>query len=592
MKRQTQRIREKLWLTKSRRGAIAVMAAAFIVVVFAFLAFSVDLGYIARTKAQLQNATDAAVLAGAMELDPNADQAVINNTVRDAVVAVAAANEAGDADSVFINRNFDIKLGRRTFNPNTYTYSYEWGATPYNIVEVRARRTRNRGRAKKLPLLFGPVIGHDSAKLKTVARATFQPRDMLLVLDYSGSMNFDGQYRSVNNLGQQTVEDMIERMWDDLGNPTYGNMTNFDPAYLTAPGIPADPANNIPHIDVTWKGKEVFINSTMNLSRVKLRFTNGRTKTFSSPSGSSGTFKGSGRTSGKIIEDVWVRSGDNDDLFGSNGEQFEFDDNSVIAWLGLNSVTYPGESGTWRNFVDYVVNSSSSQPYYSYDVYKAGFRRKFGVMSLINFWNQKKKTPSQTSFLWQVHQQPLGAVKDACDILIDFLEFVEAEDQLGLAIYTHPNSNGAILENALSHDYDSVRPNYRQRQAAHYQGNTNIGAGMRVARWEIEANARPKAFRQMVLLTDGLANASSTSSSPTQFCIDEAYAAKASKIRIMTVSVGDGADTSLMQQIADITDGVHFNVPGGQGPDDYEQQLKDVFAEIAADRPLKLIDKY
>ena len=48
-------------------------------------------------------------------------------------------------------------------------------------------------------------------------------------------------------------------------------------------------------------------------------------------------------------------------------------------------------------------------------------------------------------------------------------------------------------------------------------------------------------------------------------------------------------DDALMQQIADTTGGRHFNVPGGGTIEEYEAQLKDVFREIAADRPLRLL---
>jgi hypothetical protein len=44
-----------------------------------------------------------------------------------------------------------------------------------------------------------------------------------------------------------------------------------------------------------------------------------------------------------------------------------------------------------------------------------------------------------------------------------------------------------------------------------------------------------------------------------------------------------------MQQVADITGAQHFNIPGGQTGAEYEEQLKDVFAEIAKIRPLKLV---
>ena len=45
----------------------------------------------------------------------------------------------------------------------------------------------------------------------------------------------------------------------------------------------------------------------------------------------------------------------------------------------------------------------------------------------------------------------------------------------------------------------------RQRQAGHYDQYTNIGAGMRVARSELDRNGRPSALKLILLMTDGIA---------------------------------------------------------------------------------------
>ena len=57
----------------------------------------------------------------------------------------------------------------------------------------------------------------------------------------------------------------------------------------------------------------------------------------------------------------------------------------------------------------------------------------------------------------------------------------------------------------------------------------------------------------------------------------------------MTISLGAAADTALMSSIAQTTDGVHFNIPGGQPVSAYENELKDVFRRIAKDHPVKLV---
>ncbi|MCG8585119.1 MAG: hypothetical protein MI757_10440, partial [Pirellulales bacterium] len=90
--------------------------------------------------------------------------------------------------------------------------------------------------------------------------------------------------------------------------------------------------------------------------------------------------------------------------------------------------------------------------------------------------------------------------------------------------------------------------------------------------------------------TDGEANApySSTSASK-QYVKDQAEVAAGMRVPIVTISLGAGADKELMDDVAEMTSGIHFNIPGGQSVAEYEEDLKDVFREIAADRPLKLV---
>ena len=52
----------------SRRGAILILAAVFMIVILAFATFSVDFGYIVLVNQELQSAVDSAALAAAQEL--------------------------------------------------------------------------------------------------------------------------------------------------------------------------------------------------------------------------------------------------------------------------------------------------------------------------------------------------------------------------------------------------------------------------------------------------------------------------------------------------------------------------------------------
>jgi len=128
----------------------------------------------------------------------------------------------------------------------------------------------------------------------------------------------------------------------------------------------------------------------------------------------------------------------------------------------------------------------------------------------------------------------------------------------------------------------------RQRQAGHYDTMTNIGAGLQVARRELEDNARVGAFKMIVLMTDGQANLPSYRAN--SFLLQEAQRCADNHFPVVAVSLGANADANIMQQVADITGGVHFNIPGGGSVASYEEPLKDVFRQVAASRPLRIVE--
>jgi hypothetical protein len=110
----------------------------------------------------------------------------------------------------------------------------------------------------------------------------------------------------------------------------------------------------------------------------------------------------------------------------------------------------------------------------------------------------------------------------------------------------------------------------------------------------MDASARPNATKLIELMTDGLANWHNG-----QYDLDGAAdhiaqesalcAAEPREYKVMTISVGVGADTSTMQSVADVTGGKHYNVPGGSTHQAMHDQLSDAFEEIAKARPLQLV---
>ncbi len=569
---------------RDRRGGILVLAAVVMIVVLALLALALDVSYLSLTKTQLQGAADAAALAGAMELSATDDPAVVRANALAAIQEVSSHQHNGDKSSLAVDAS-DVTFGKMSWNSATNSYTTAWGnaQTPYNVVKVRAERDAGGGGSpdSRLPLFFAPVIGHSKATIGAVATASFQPRDIMVVLDFSGSMNDDSSFDGIATLGRTFVESNMQTMWTELGSPVYGNLT-FTPKPATLKGVAA--SGTIPHIDVTYKRTSVTVQSSLLLSQVRLQFSNGATQSVTVSGGLlTGTYAGSGSNAGKEITKCWVKSGTNGLLStGNYGELFDFTAANIKTALGLN-ISYPYASGSWADYISKVQASSG-------DIKDAGYRDMYGYMTWIEYLQTQKESAAETADLWKTSEQPVGVLKDGVDEFIDYLTTIEAEDHVGLSVYTHSSSTGAILEHGLSTNLTQVKTTTRHRQAGHYTSMTNISAGMQVARTELVANARPRSFRMMIVMTDGQANEPTSTAVAKAAVLTEANSAAAARIKILTISLGAGADTSLMQQVADITGGVHFNVPGGSNIATVRAQLQEVFRQIASSRPLRLVD--
>jgi hypothetical protein len=426
------------------------------------------------------------------------------------------------------------------------------------------------------------VLGKGSFSIESQAIAMYQPRDIALVLDYSGSMNDDSELQAVPKLGFENVMANLQQIYTELGSPQYGTM-EFDPQYITVIGQP--PADDSkPQITVEYRYNSVYVTSTLALDNVVLKFSDNTTKTFSGLSGNTGTFSYYNKT----VYRVWVKSGDNISIPGTSyGEPFDFSSTTIRSTikkaLGLNTVDYPYPSGSWESFIDYGRSSSVNV--------NAGFKYKFGYANLISYWLEQQPANSQTPDLWKVSAQPVTAVKDAVGVFMDYIQAVDTNDRLALVVYNAPNGNG-LLETPLTMNLSLVADLARHRQAGHYHNYTNIGAGMEAARLELEQHGRPGAFKMIVLMTDGNANWHDgvyNLTAANNHVISEANAAASLNFPIVTISLGVNADASLMNLVAEITKSRTFNVPGGASVSAYRDGLYQVFREIADNRPLKLV---
>ncbi len=562
-----------------RKGAILVLAAILMIVMLAMLAMSIDTGYMYTMQTQLDRSVDAAALAGAAGLVEGTDQAnqsVIEYLVRNPVgkpASIVTDNELAQLTAQFLaehSADYDIAWG----NWNANTGQFETTNALPSAISVSMTYPN-------LPFFFGRALGHQDFAVTSHAIAMYQPRDIMVVLDFSGSMNDDSEFKRIYTFGKDAIMAGLQTMYGELGSPVYGDMV-FDPQYATIDGIPPAAAD-LPQIEVEYRYTKIKVTSTKPLTNVIVKYSDGSKSSYYGLSANSGEFG-----NGKVIYYAWVKSGPNGTNPSSTyGEYFDLDSGSIRAKIktamGLDGVSYPYASGSWENYIDYCRYDSDNR--------NAGFRYMFGYASLINYWLERKPCNYQTADLWKVSAQPVTAVKDAVDVFMDYVTQVDTNDRIGLAIYNAPDGDG-ILETGLTHDFNLVVDLTRHRQAGHYHRYTNIGAGMQTARIELEQQGRAGAFKMIVLMTDGRANWNNgryNTSAAYSMVLDESAAAAAQNIPIVAISLGAGADTGLMDSVAEITDSRHFNIPGGQTVDAYRVGLFEVFRAIADSRPLKLV---
>lgn len=555
------------------------------IVLMAMLALSIDTGYMYTMQTQLDRSVDAAALAGASMLIDGTQQA------RETALEYLIRNPV-QLQPTIVSDNDMVALSAQFLADHAHDYDILWGE--WDPVQNRVNPTDQLPSAisvsmayPRLPYIFGRVLGHDTFDLKSTAVAMYQPRDIMLVLDFSGSMSDDSKLSAIPRFGKTAVVNGLAQFYNELGSPTYGNVLTLEPQYITVKGVaPTGPTK--PQISVEYRYKSVFVNSTLPLENVVLKYSTGAVQTFSGLSAKSGTFAGTGGNAGKAIYRAWVKSGDNLSGQGPNyGESFDFDASTIRATiktaLGLNAVPYPYASGSWNEFIDYGRNNANNR--------SAGFEYKFGYANMIAYWLESHNSYAETRDLWKVSAQPVTALKDATDMFMDYILEVDTNDRVGLVIYDSSNGN-AKLESALTTNLPLIPQIVRQRQAGHYHDYTNIGAGMQSARQHLIANGRTNAFKMIVLMTDGVANwyngGVNVTAAKNQV-LSEAASSASLNYPVVTISLGAGADKTLMQSVADITQSRHFNVPGGAAIGDYRGGLMQVFREIADARPLKLV---
>jgi Mg-chelatase subunit ChlD len=609
---------------------VVVQVAVCAAVLVGFGALAVDVGYLYCTQAELQRTADAAAMAAAGELANYADGDPLVRA-RQAAQDLAARNTVLGT-GILLDPGADLTFGRAVWDGTRYSFTPTEVLS--NAVRVRARRTADSPNGA-VPLFFANVFGQSRKDMSAEATAILTPRDVVFVLDLSGSHRYDSCLRSYKRITIAN-RDVWESLWDSalaqsLGvprptengepaGPYIGNMrlwgakdTNASWNFANDPGLVRLPKTG------TWTLTGAYLSQTLSAkgfgSYVSAEVSAVNTTPSSYKSGDGATLYYRRRVRVALGLDRW-KSGKAGGQTGGNGDNYI--DASEIAPM----VPYPSSSsnpdtlckqvgGNWDSFVDYVANSGSSMCQYAPDSEywgDPGLQYRFGLKTFTDFLQVQEAGDSTSPGLAGAPEQPMGAVADATKTAIEIIRGLDGNDMIGLASYGTIGYGPGDKPNHMSwltDDFDGVTIKVNKLQARMWTDYTNIAQGINkgldVLMNSPVSSERAHAAKVMILLTDGNANqtlatpASDTGGhspyyNPTQAKADavaRATAIAAQGVQIFTISVGITADQALMEQIAAIGHGEHFHAEGSV--ESYRQQLETIFEKLGGERPVQLI---
>lgn len=221
-----------------QRGAVMPFVILCCVALFAFAALAIDFGIMAVARTQAQNAADTAAMAGARSLTGDT---TTNNNYENAGPAAATA---GTAHSILSK-----PLSPSQINVEVGSYTYEVASAKFEVMIpkatndnyslVRARVDAQSGFG------FGRALGFQTFNTSATATAVHRPRDVAIILDFSGSMRFDSLL-GISYYGDRTRSNNAESVF-----PRFGGYSDTSAAALQNTN------------DVTVLGGEVYGSSNV-----------------------------------------------------------------------------------------------------------------------------------------------------------------------------------------------------------------------------------------------------------------------------------------------------------------------------------------
>ncbi len=160
---------------RNRSGSVLVFTAVMMIVMFAMVAFAVDIGYLQVVRSELQTCADSAAMAAAWDL---IDEDVLTGTANPTQVLAASADRASDfagwnrvAGSAPLLTAEDITIGYRADPEDAVSPMDFSDPSTFNAIRIRVRRTDAQNGS--VSLFFARIFGINDSEQQAEATAMF-----------------------------------------------------------------------------------------------------------------------------------------------------------------------------------------------------------------------------------------------------------------------------------------------------------------------------------------------------------------------------------------------------------------------------------
>lgn len=215
----------------TRRGSIVPMLAVCVTALFMFVALAVDLGMLMVARTEFQNAADTGALTGTRNLD-NKPASTDNNKVLAEAQARVVVKQNLNLSTAFTDAEIQsVTVGTYDYNSALGLFQLSYPATIPSTKSWTATKVTLSG---SQPTYFARVFGVNTMPMVAIATAVHRPRDIAMVLDFTGSMG----YGSLFNMKAADSGFTNGYNSSDPSYPQFGSYSRFQDATRYSTGTP------------------------------------------------------------------------------------------------------------------------------------------------------------------------------------------------------------------------------------------------------------------------------------------------------------------------------------------------------------------